>query len=347
MDKNRPGARTRIVFVHGFSGTPQTTWGDLPDLVYDDPDLPSLRVTNWGYKTGIFRKCTGIKDIADLLITRLCESAKSYDQIILVGHSIGGLIVLKALVDEMVERQAAQRAPLDRIERIALFATPLDRDLVQRLIRNLIGSLPGYVARKIFGNRQLRDLHERELIERLRVDVINRIYPPSAGRNKDSQRHIPIHTFVAEADSVVTEAAVRGWFRDPPPRMIEGTDHTTIKMPPRRDDLRYRLLADVFEMVIGPWFRKLVGQALARSRPMRHSAFWKLQQAYMHPLNARLGQVGKEFATWDLGRQLREQRKLLTLVLKQATRYPGDPVGRLLDNAMLEYAQLLPKSGRV
>ena len=38
-----------VVFVHGLGGDYRETWGDFPELVATDPDLPAMDILLWGY----------------------------------------------------------------------------------------------------------------------------------------------------------------------------------------------------------------------------------------------------------------------------------------------------------
>jgi pimeloyl-ACP methyl ester carboxylesterase len=328
-------AQTRVVFVHGFNGDARKTWGLFPTLLVSDPNLAALQVTSWGYESNVLG-CPGIETVAEQLITELGTSCGSFGRIIVVAHSLGGLVLLRALTQELVNARALLK-PMDRIERIALFATPLDGTLVRRVIRGLISGPVGLIARKVFRNRQLIDLYRDELVSSIRNDVINRVYLIDPGARSADRRHIGIHAFVADDDRVVTETAARAWFQVPAPRRIQDTDHSSIKMPLSLADPRYRVLRDVIEDVLMPWFKNLCKRAMGARSEGASASFWELQRAYMHGLQQRLEAVKKGAGRWNLGRKTREQRKLLTLALLQSKYDSRHSVGDLLNDALLAY----------
>lgn len=326
-------AATRVVFVHGFGGHPKLTWGRFPTLLADDPDLPQLSVKSWGYVSGLLRRCPGIAQLADQLMTYLSVGQSKPEHIILVGHSIGGLVLLQAVVTELVGERAREY-PVNRVERIALFATPLAGILVRKVLHHIITSPMGFLARHLLRNRQLIDLYNLDLVTKLASLVVNRVYHREAGRVADSRRHVAIHTFVADGDGVVTEAAVRAWFERPPPRCIPETNHTTVKLPSDRKATSYEALRDVVNEVVNPWFHRLAKLARNRSHPRNVTAIADLQRAYVRALQVRLDAVVGE-PDWNSWRREREQRKFLALVLREAKLRPVAPVAAVLDNLLI------------
>ncbi len=120
----RNGSRTdrAVVFVHGFSGDSDDTWDRFPPLLGSavaDCDIYSL-----GYATTFLPDVTGVWSadpdipiIATLLRTRLgIAPLTRYKSIALVAHSMGGLVVQRALVDDP--------ALSKRVSHVILFGTP-------------------------------------------------------------------------------------------------------------------------------------------------------------------------------------------------------------------------------
>ena len=92
-----------IVFVHGLGGKIDKTWGNFPQYIIDDPDIEH-QVIEYGYTspnfiTQFFKSAPTILNIANGLLTDIkarCDLAN--DEIILVGHSMGGLVIKRLLV---------------------------------------------------------------------------------------------------------------------------------------------------------------------------------------------------------------------------------------------------------
>jgi hypothetical protein len=94
------------LFVHGFSGD-QKTWSKLEDLIKNDSDIKHFKVEYFNYDSFEFnvknikekfkiRKYTNIRGLANSLKTII--SNHEYDDLIIVGHSLGCLIIKKFLL---------------------------------------------------------------------------------------------------------------------------------------------------------------------------------------------------------------------------------------------------------
>jgi pimeloyl-ACP methyl ester carboxylesterase len=111
-----------VLFIHGFTGHSDDTWGLFPDLLkanVSDWDIYTL-----GYATtlqpdvvGVWSADPDLPILATLVRTELGVSPlNAYRELALVAHSMGGLIVQQALVDD-----GALGA---RLRHLVLFGTP-------------------------------------------------------------------------------------------------------------------------------------------------------------------------------------------------------------------------------
>ena len=111
-----------IIFLHGFSGHRDDTWNRLPSLI-------GTAVTHWdiytlGYATSLRPDFLGAWSAdADLPILATSLTTQTgifplnrYRQLAVVAHSMGGLVVQRALLDDHVLA--------DRTAKVVLFGTP-------------------------------------------------------------------------------------------------------------------------------------------------------------------------------------------------------------------------------
>lgn len=137
------GALAALVFIHGFSGNAARTWGDFPKFLLAREDLFGWDVYSFGYATsllpdilGIWRADASIPTLADLLRTTCsCPPMDKYKAIAFLAHSMGGLILQRALLDDHLS---------DRTNCVLFFGTPS-------------GGL-GKASHFSFWKRQLRDM---------------------------------------------------------------------------------------------------------------------------------------------------------------------------------------------
>jgi pimeloyl-ACP methyl ester carboxylesterase len=119
------GADAAIVFIHGFLGDPQKTWGNFPAILTAQPALDGWDIFSVGYPTsasfdlaGFWKADPDISGVALSLKTQLAYdlTLRRYKTVAIIAHSMGGLVAQRAMID----------APelLDRVHTVVLFGTP-------------------------------------------------------------------------------------------------------------------------------------------------------------------------------------------------------------------------------
>jgi pimeloyl-ACP methyl ester carboxylesterase len=109
------GNRNAIVYVHGFTGDSIKTWQDISSRLVAEPPLAGWDHCAVGYESsplfdiaGLWSADARIEEIAAMLYTELCTRQQPYSAIALVAHSMGGLVVQRALVGhEELRRKAS------------------------------------------------------------------------------------------------------------------------------------------------------------------------------------------------------------------------------------------------
>src|SRR5204863_4102600 len=96
-----------IVFLHGFTGSNTGTWGEFPTLLMSDSVLNLWDVVSLGYSTklapdlsGIWSADAPIDKLSILLRTTINAGLQPYKTLGILAHSMGGLVLQRALVDD-------------------------------------------------------------------------------------------------------------------------------------------------------------------------------------------------------------------------------------------------------
>jgi pimeloyl-ACP methyl ester carboxylesterase len=166
--RNEPEHNNVILFLHGFSGESATTFGNIPQYIKEENRMNGWDMFAVGYSTnhmpslgvGIWAAIPDITKLADFLDTTIRNQFARYQQIAIVAHSMGGLVVQKAILE-------LDKAYTDKIKFVLLFGTPSNGLVKAGIVK--------------FWNRQLRDMaSDGKFITTLRQqwnDSFNNTYP--------------------------------------------------------------------------------------------------------------------------------------------------------------------------
>jgi pimeloyl-ACP methyl ester carboxylesterase len=216
VDHRRNGAPAAIVLIHGFGGNAAATWGHFPDLLKKEPQLKNWDIFSLGYSTSLTFDLAGVwsadPEIITLggLIQTVTEVAPldRYGSLAILAHSMGGLLVQRALLSD-----AALRA---RVSHLLLFGTPS---------AGLERASPFQ-----FWKRQVRDMsRDSAFIRTLRQDW------------GTSFREAPPFSFFAIAgdrDEFVPRTSSLDPFTEPSRRVVYG-NHLEIVKPENPDHLGF------------------------------------------------------------------------------------------------------------
>jgi pimeloyl-ACP methyl ester carboxylesterase len=118
------GNKACVVFIHGFTGDATLTWGRFPDLLANEPSMSEWDILCFGFEsslapdmTGIWKGNPEIQMISDSLKTFIKMSfASQYNALVFIAHSMGGLVIQRALLDEA--------SLFQKVDKVILFGTP-------------------------------------------------------------------------------------------------------------------------------------------------------------------------------------------------------------------------------
>jgi pimeloyl-ACP methyl ester carboxylesterase len=135
LSNSRGAAEAHVIFLHGLGGHPYQTWQATRDEksfwpLWLDDDIDGLAVWSVGYEAPVSR-WTGtamhLVDRAENILGRLLTRPElTTGRIILIGHSLGGLVIkqLFRTLEMEARTSAAAASLLDRIDKVAFLATP-------------------------------------------------------------------------------------------------------------------------------------------------------------------------------------------------------------------------------
>ncbi len=253
------GNRKLLIFVHGLNGDRYGTWDMFPKFIFEEEEnLHNVDIGMYAYVTGLrslwlasIELDREARVMADIL-----RDAKDYDGIILVGHSMGGLLI-KAAIADLIER--LDRTTLTRIAGVFLLATPQ------------LGSLrvPGFLS---WLGKDMRALRPHS---KLVTKITQTFYRRVVG-SEDSQMHgddnfvIPVWVVVAAEDFWVDELSAGITTPDKRRKDVRGL-HTRIVKPQHRTEDAYRWvvvnIAECFKHYSAPQAPESTYLAAERGRP--------------------------------------------------------------------------------
>jgi pimeloyl-ACP methyl ester carboxylesterase len=116
--------KSAILFIHGFLGDPNKTWGSLPEFLQKDMKFDNYDFYSFGYSTSLYPDLRGIwtSDASLEILSKLLLSEldifplKKYNEISIIAHSMGGLIIQHAIITNNIIREKAKN--------IIMFGTP-------------------------------------------------------------------------------------------------------------------------------------------------------------------------------------------------------------------------------
>jgi hypothetical protein len=217
-----------IVFVHGFNSSNDTAWGQFPSLLKDDDRFKDFNIILFGYRTKFCSSVDSIQAEGQYLASFLREIFESkspnYHRIVLVGHSMGGLVTMHALLHlDMAHFKILTVQDL----RVLTFGTPY------------IGVQNTEILSPLCKNKQT------DYMEALndRLDELKNKW--TLGFNQDTETagkptpQVPLYAFYGIRDLFVTKISACEYAKIC--EAVDG-DHSSIVKPITREHLAYKKL---------------------------------------------------------------------------------------------------------
>lgn len=236
--RSRVPKKVAVVFVHGILSSAQA-WASFERLIYADPDLDALKVEMFEYNTPVaelrpWRQVPDLTTVSHWLRTRFEELESQYETVVIVAHSMGGLVTLQ-FVARMLEDGEGTR--LTRIRNIVLFACPTAGSDFLRTVRRLLRMVPTF---RHVQERALRPLDAD--MTRVQELILNKVV--HATETSDQTCPISLRLYAGATDRIVTRPSAHGPYPHRCTRVVGG-DHFEIIRPDSPDHESYRGLKRV------------------------------------------------------------------------------------------------------
>lgn len=210
-----------VLFVHGLNGSSLSTWHHMLSVFESDSEVDGYALGCYTYPTSLLRlpfgeRMAGIRQIASGLRTHIDTYYSEKKSIILVGHSLGGVIARQYIIEE----KKGGRAP--KVCGVVFFATPHTGAALANIGRHFSSS-----------HRHLAQLCKGSDI----LQIIN-----SDWAAMKIEGDIKALYIVGGTDAVVSEESAAPYVGTDNVHTIIGHGHTQIIEPSNNEDLRYKLL---------------------------------------------------------------------------------------------------------
>ncbi|WP_231386778.1 alpha/beta fold hydrolase [Nocardia sp. BMG111209] len=217
------------MLVHGILSD-SSKWNPLANLVLRDDDLAGrVKVMEVEYPSkpvefSSRKQIPPLDTVAGYLATWLAGKVEPDQPVVFIGHSQGGLIVQRYLVQEL---RAGRGCDLKRVRRVLMFATPNSGSEYFLLLRKLFSRNPQEI--------ELRPDNEK-IVETQNIILQQVVY---AKKFTATTAPIPVEVYAGMSDRIVPSQSAKAAF--PYHGDLPG-DHSTIIEPRSADDLVYVII---------------------------------------------------------------------------------------------------------
>jgi triacylglycerol esterase/lipase EstA (alpha/beta hydrolase family) len=217
------GSLGLILFVHGLAGSRLGTWGNMLKVISSDESFREYNYDCYSFPTSLFRlpfsgRRAGVRELSEGLDTYINTYHREQENILLVGHSLGGIVARFYVLDQVRLKRASA------IKGIALYAVPNTGAGIAE-IANAVSWRHGHLRQLCRGSDILEELN----VEWIREKVEN---------------YVQAVYIVGSADAIVSRESGLAYIGGKNTRTIVEHGHRSIVKPNSKNDIRYKVLKD-------------------------------------------------------------------------------------------------------
>lgn len=210
----------KVIFVHGLGGDLNKTWGNFTSLIDNDPELGCTSLA-YGYDAfywPFIGASASLHNIAEGLESEIRLNCETGEELILVGHSLGGLVIRKFLTNQIINKNKHNF----NIKKVCFFAVPHEGSNLSE-IRKLVG----------WRNQQLKVLSRDSKY----IEEFNDVWEAL-----DATKKFEFLSVIGSKDSIVTSNSSKSLFRGCDIITLNEKGHVNIVKPKDTNDSSFKAL---------------------------------------------------------------------------------------------------------
>ena len=214
--------KTLLLFIHGLGGDSRKTWGRFPRLIEQDTDLAgSVDCEFYSFPTKLLSvpflsSSPKIQTLAAGLDTEIKLRYSDYPRVILIAHSLGGLVARQYLLEMAMAQQ------VHKVTGLLLYAVPHNGAGLASVAKYLSWWQP-----------QLKQLCKNSDF----IDTLN-----TRWTQLNLGESIPAKFIVGGTDAVVSEFSAQGYWGNEAVETVIDKGHIDLVKPDKPDDLAFLIL---------------------------------------------------------------------------------------------------------
>jgi pimeloyl-ACP methyl ester carboxylesterase len=221
-----------VIFVHGFNGNATGTWDEFPSIIRNNNDFTNSDVIFYGYESlkgqannNAVKFYNFLKSVTENSPNKLgfkrdnVNEDFAYDKIIIVAHSLGAVIVRRALLNAKTENKSWLNK-----SKMVLFAPAHRGARVQNIVSE---SLP--VIGKILAGLSKLFIPVLEDLEPNSQTILNLIADSQNYLNQNEGNFTIAHSVVWASNEIVVHNDT--FCNDPVASLIDHKSHTSVCKP--------------------------------------------------------------------------------------------------------------------